>query len=228
VGGVVGTGGRSCFSLTGRFEDTLALTDPIVAKWLLYVIVERNLIINWPKRKRENILWGRPLRATRLFQKGLNHMETPIHFFKAGGELTDYPGWYKIDGGTEEGAHSWSVVRKPDGTWWWVAVHHIFPPGGGNLRIDLGDQITDDDTLTQCEENYKELVRKLEGRVKEGDRVRVIKSGTTGVVKGVGSVPGVPKLVNVAYDGGGGCNHMPEELEKIEGPTLNSSLSSNS
>jgi hypothetical protein len=24
-------------------------------------------------------------------------MEPPKHFFKAGGELGDYPGWYKID-----------------------------------------------------------------------------------------------------------------------------------
>ena len=52
--------------------------------------------------------------------------------------------------------------------------------------------------------------------MKEGDRVRVIKTGTTGVVNGFGSLPGVPKLINVAYDGGGGCNHMPEELEKVK------------
>jgi len=47
-------------------------------------------------------------------------METPNHFFKGGGELVDYPGCYKIDGATEDGSNSWSVVRKPDGTWWWV------------------------------------------------------------------------------------------------------------
>jgi hypothetical protein len=144
-------------------------------------------------------------------------MEPPKHFFKLGGELVDYPGWYKIDGGTEDGSKSWSVVRKPDGSWWWVAAHHIFPPGGGTLRLELGDEITDKNTLTQCEENYRELLRKAEMIIREGDNVRVIKSGLTGIVKGFGSVPGVPKLINVAYDGGGGCNHMPEELEKVRG-----------
>jgi hypothetical protein len=143
-------------------------------------------------------------------------MMIPKHVFKGGGELVDYPGWYKIDGSTEDGSHSWSVVRKPDDTWWWVAAHHIFPPGGGNLRIDLGDQITDENILSQCGENYTELMRKLGERMKEGDRVRVIKSGVTGIIMGFGSVPGVPKLVNVGYDGGGGSNHMPKELEVIK------------
>jgi hypothetical protein len=144
-------------------------------------------------------------------------METPKQFFKGGGQLVDYPGWYKIDGGPEDGSDSWSVVRKPDGSWWWVAATDIFPRGGGNLRIDLGDEITDKNILTQYEGNYTELLRKIEERINEGDRVRVIKSGVMGVVKGFGSVPGVPKLINVAYDGGGGCNHMPEELDKVRG-----------
>jgi len=91
-------------------------------------------------------------------------MEASKQFFQGGGELTDYPGWYKIDGGTETEPRSWSVVRKPDGSWWWVAAHHIFPPGGGNLRIDLGDQITDDNMLSQCEENYRQLLEKIEAK----------------------------------------------------------------
>lgn len=91
-------------------------------------------------------------------------METPKQFFKGGGELADYPGWYMIDGGPDDGSNSWSVVRKPDGSWWWVTAHHIFPPGGGNLRIELGDQITDKNTLTQCEENYRELLQKIEDK----------------------------------------------------------------
>lgn len=84
--------------------------------------------------------------------------------FQGGGELADYPGWYKIDGGSETEPRSWSVVRKPDGSWWWVAAHHIFPPDGGNLRIDLGDQITDDDMLRQCEENYRQLLEKIDAK----------------------------------------------------------------
>lgn len=83
-------------------------------------------------------------------------------FFKGGGYLVDHPDWYKIDGGTEDDSNLWSVVRKPDGTWWWVAAHHIFPTTGGTLRIELGDQITDRGTLTQCEETYRELLLKTE------------------------------------------------------------------
>jgi hypothetical protein len=25
-----------------------------------------------------------------------------------------------------------------------------------------------------------------------------------------------PKTINVAYDGGGGCDHIPDELEKVK------------
>lgn len=38
--------------------------------------------------------------------EGATHMDTPKQFFKAGGELVDYPGWYKIDGGTEDDSNS--------------------------------------------------------------------------------------------------------------------------
>jgi hypothetical protein len=94
-------------------------------------------------------------------------MDKPKQFFKAGGQLVDYPGWYKIDGGSEDGSDSWSVVRQPDGSWWWVAVHHIWPPEGGNLRIELGDRITDKNILTQCEENYVQLLQKIEDKKRE-------------------------------------------------------------
>jgi hypothetical protein len=43
--------------------------------------------------------------------------------------------------------------------WWRVALHHIFPPGGRTLRIELGDQITKKNTLTQCEENRESVNR---------------------------------------------------------------------
>jgi hypothetical protein len=89
-------------------------------------------------------------------------VNTAKQFFQGGGELADYPGWYKIEGGTEDRPRSWSVIRKPDGTWWKVAAEHYFPTGGGNLRIDLGDEITDEDMLTQCEENYRQLLEKIE------------------------------------------------------------------
>jgi DNA-binding beta-propeller fold protein YncE len=145
--------------------------------------------------------------------------DTTKRLLLSGGQPIEYPGWWKIDGRVEGESRSWSVVRKPDGTWWYVAVNHIFPPGGGLLRIELGDQITDAKVIVQCEEYFAQMQQKMEGdqKLKEGDRVRVIKTGTAGVIKGFGSLPGVPKTINVAYDGGGGCNHIPAELEKVKG-----------
>jgi len=143
-------------------------------------------------------------------------MENTKRLQLTGGELRDQPGWWKIDGRVEGESEHWSVVRKPDGTYWYVAATHIFPPHSNALvRIDIGDQIKDPKTIAQCEEYFSQLQQKLGQMMKEGDRVRIINSGTTGVIKGFGSLPGVPKIVNVAYDGGGGCNHMPEELEKM-------------
>jgi hypothetical protein len=144
-------------------------------------------------------------------------MESTKRLLLTGGELFENPGWWKIDGRVEGESDHWSVVRKPDASWWYVAAVDIFPRTGGIVRIDLGDQITDAKVTDQCEEYFSQLQQKLEQMMKEGDRVRVIKNGTTGVIKDFGSLPGVPKTINVAYDGGGGCNHMPEELEKIEG-----------
>jgi hypothetical protein len=142
--------------------------------------------------------------------------DTTKRLMLSGGEPIEYPGCWKIDGRIEGESDSWSVVRKPDGTWWYVAVNHIFPPEGGLLRIELGDKIEDLKIIAECDEFYAGMQKQMEEMMKEGDRVRVIKTGTTGVVKVFGSVPGVPKLVNVAYDGGGGCNHRPEELEKVK------------
>jgi hypothetical protein len=119
------------------------------------------------------------------------------------GEFKDAPGFWKIDGYVEGESGHWSVVRKPDGTWWYVAATHIAPPGGPALRVDLDDQITDPKIIAQCEEHLAQHQKKLKEMMREGDRVRLIKTGTTGVVKGFGNLPGVPKTINVAYDGGG-------------------------
>jgi hypothetical protein len=81
---------------------------------------------------------------------------------KGGGYLLDHPDWFKIDGRTADGSHDWSAVRKPDGSWWWVAVTHIFPISGESLRIELGDQVTDKNTLKHFEETYRELLQKAE------------------------------------------------------------------
>jgi len=143
--------------------------------------------------------------------------DLPPKRFVKGGELQDHPGWWKIDEEVEGESEHWSYVRKPDGTYWEVAAVDLFPRSGGTMHVDLGDQITHPKLLTQCEEYYAQLRQKMEDdkTLTKGDRVRVIRTGTTGVIKDFGSIPGVPILVNVAYDGGGGCNHRPEELEKM-------------
>jgi len=115
-----------------------------------------------------------------------------------GGELRDNPGWYKIDRRLEGESASWSAIRKPDGSWWWVAATHFFPPGGGDVRFDLGEEIKKEATLSLLDSNFHELLNKLQEMFKEGDRVRVKQAGTPGTVKGLGSLPGVPRIVNVA------------------------------
>lgn len=54
--------------------------------------------------------------------------------------------------------------------------------------------------------------------MQEGDRVRDDqRKGTTGVVKGFGSLPGVPTVVHIAYGGHGGLQRLPEEVKIIDG-----------
>ena len=89
--------------------------------------------------------------------------DTTKRLLLSGGQPIEYPGWWKIDGRVEGESRSWSIVRKPDGTWWYVAVNHIFPPGGGLLRIELGDQITDAKVIVQCEEYFAQMQQKMEG-----------------------------------------------------------------
>jgi hypothetical protein len=55
-------------------------------------------------------------------------METTKRSFTWCGEFRDAPGWWKIDGYIEGESEHWSVVRKPDGTWWHVVGTHIAPP----------------------------------------------------------------------------------------------------
>ena len=86
-------------------------------------------------------------------------MDTTKRFLLSGGELRDQPGWWKIDGRVEDESEHWSVVRKPDGTYWYVAATHIFPPNCDALvRIDLGDQILDPKTTNEVADWLKEQV----------------------------------------------------------------------
>jgi hypothetical protein len=93
------------------------------------------------------------------------NLDTDKRLILRGRELRDYRGWWKIDGRIEGESEHWSVVRKPDGTYWEVAGFHIFPPNSEALtRIDLGNRIPDQETIDQCEEHFCQLRQKAPER----------------------------------------------------------------
>jgi hypothetical protein len=81
-----------------------------------------------------------------------------------GGELKDHPGHWKMTGRTEGESESWDVIRKPDGTYWEIDAMHFFPPGGGNVRFDIGKEIVDASVVEQLEDYYDQLRNELEER----------------------------------------------------------------
>jgi hypothetical protein len=88
-------------------------------------------------------------------------MEAKKALIVKSGELKDHPGWYKLNGRLEDDLNkTFGMIRKPDGTWWWVAGEHYFPPRGGDVRIELGEQITKQETLDQIEEPLHSLASK--------------------------------------------------------------------
>jgi hypothetical protein len=135
------------------------------------------------------------------------------------GEFRDAPGVWKMDIAIEGESGHCSVVRKLEGTWWYVTAMQGGIPGLP-VSVQLGDQVTNPKAIAELEEQLALAKKKREETMSEGDRVRVVATGTVGTIKHFGSLPGVPKIINVAYDGGGGCNHMPEELENIKAPPL--------
>jgi hypothetical protein len=56
-------------------------------------------------------------------------------------EIKDCPGYQVITVEIEGKAGVERVLRKPDGTYWPVVREHIAPPGG-NLKIEVGDQMS--------------------------------------------------------------------------------------
>lgn len=57
----------------------------------------------------------------------------------------DEPEWWKITA-TSDGRETWSVIRKPDRTFWNVVGINVFP-----LKIDLGEQIFDEKAVALFE-----------------------------------------------------------------------------
>lgn len=78
------------------------------------------------------------------------------------GMLVDHPGHWMVSGTkTEESDYrSWSVVRKPEGTYWQVASMDFFPRSGGTLKVETGDQIVDEEALAYCEDVYARWLKK--------------------------------------------------------------------
>lgn len=75
-----------------------------------------------------------------------------------GGELEGHPDWWQIVETVVDGSSgSWMFLRRPDGTFWEVASVDYFPRTGGNVRIDIGDQILDRRLLDRCREYYSRL-----------------------------------------------------------------------
>ena len=71
-------------------------------------------------------------------------------------QLRDQPDHWLITNFDKQGRDTWRVLRKPDGTFWYVKAMHLFPPSGGTLQVDTGDQVTDEDFLTSLESYYNE------------------------------------------------------------------------
>jgi hypothetical protein len=75
----------------------------------------------------------------------------------SGGEITDWPDHWKITLRAEGENVEWSVIRKPDGTYWKVVGVDTAPRGGGLARFIIGDQIVDKKLLAECKSNYEQL-----------------------------------------------------------------------
>ena len=74
-----------------------------------------------------------------------------------GGELVDYPGWWKITARFEDETEAWTFIRKEDGTYWEIRSVDYFPRTGEMVRIALGDQITDSKLVDECDSLYADL-----------------------------------------------------------------------
>ena len=85
-------------------------------------------------------------------------METTKREITSGGPLNDAPDHYKITVRLEgDDEHGWEFVRKPDGTYWEVAVTDLFPRTGGTLAVHLGNQIVGAKELEFCERHYRHI-----------------------------------------------------------------------
>jgi hypothetical protein len=77
-------------------------------------------------------------------------------------EIKDAPGYWILTERLPEQAEGWRVLRKPDGTFWEVTGTHYFPPGGGSLELDLGQQISDRQLIRELESFYTEARNKID------------------------------------------------------------------
>jgi hypothetical protein len=71
-------------------------------------------------------------------------------------ELKDAPDHWLITPIGPDGEEGGKRLRKPNGTFWEVTAMHYFPPGGGALSVDIGNQISDGNTIRILETWYRE------------------------------------------------------------------------
>jgi hypothetical protein len=79
------------------------------------------------------------------------------------GMLVDHPGYWmmSVTRTDDDEGREWSVVRKPDGTYWQVSSIDFFPRSGGTMKVETGDQIVDTKTLAYVQSCYAKWMEKL-------------------------------------------------------------------
>jgi hypothetical protein len=85
-------------------------------------------------------------------------------------ELKNDPNHWLLTELGEDGRDGGKALRKPDGTYWEVAAVHIFPPGGGEYRIDIGNQISDRDMVHQLESFYLQAREKIDAGLTDSEK----------------------------------------------------------
>jgi hypothetical protein len=78
------------------------------------------------------------------------------------GMLADYPGHWMMSVTTGDAdRREWSVVRKPDGTYWHVAHIDFFPRSGGTMNVETGDPVVEAKALAYVQRCYAKWMEKL-------------------------------------------------------------------
>jgi hypothetical protein len=80
-------------------------------------------------------------------------------------ELRDHPGTWMITRLEPDGTELGRALRMADGTYFEVKAVHLFPPGGGNYRVDTGAEITDSEIINILEASYLDAMKQREQEI---------------------------------------------------------------